>query len=71
MDHLEKYEEIIGVLTGAVVIDGKEYRLKDELEKFYVAGNKRAGTRIRKMMQMIKGHAQDLRIDVQDYRKKI
>lgn len=71
MDHLEKYEELINVITGGVEIGGKTYYLKDELEKFYECGNKRAGTRIRKIMQAIKSNAQKIREDVQDYRKKI
>lgn len=71
MDHLEKYEDLMNVMTGGVEIGGKVYFLKDELEKFYENGNKRAGTRIRKMMQLIKSNAQKIREDVQDCRKKI
>lgn len=70
-DHNEKYEKLMMVMTEGVVINGKTYFLKDELEKFYVGGNKRAGTRIRKMMQMIKHSAQNIREDVQQYRKSI
>ena len=71
MEHFESYESILAVLNGPVSIGGKDYLLREELEKFYVNGNKRAGTRIRKMMQMVKSHAQDIREDVQVYRKKI
>ncbi|NND70426.1 MAG: histone H1 [Rhodothermales bacterium] len=40
--------------------------LEDDFEKFYVKGNKAAGTRVRKAMQDLKKHAQDIRVDVQD-----
>jgi len=40
--------------------------LEDDFEKFYVKGNKAAGTRVRKAMQDLKAHAQDIRVDVQD-----
>lgn len=45
----------------------------DELEKdfsqFYEKGNKAAGTRIRKAMQDLKRHAQDIRVEVQGMKK--
>ena len=45
----------------------------DELEKdfsqFYEKGNKAAGTRIRKAMQDLKKHAQDIRVEVQGMKK--
>jgi len=37
-----------------------------DIEKFYVKGNKAAGTRVRKDMQTLKKLAQDLRIHVQE-----
>ncbi len=40
--------------------------LEDDFDKFYVKGNKAAGTRVRKAMQDLKKHAQDIRVDVQD-----
>jgi hypothetical protein len=39
--------------------------LTEDMDKFYVKGNKSAGTRIRKSMQTMKALAQDLRVDVQ------
>ena len=39
--------------------------LEEDFEKFYVKGNKAAGTRVRKAMQDLKKHAQDIRVDVQ------
>jgi hypothetical protein len=71
MDHLDNYEKMLRILTEPVEIDGKSYILKDEFEKLYVNGNKRAATRIRKIMQSIKNAAQDVRNEVQEYRKKI
>ena len=45
----------------------------DELEKdfqqFYEKGNKAAGTRIRKAMQDLKKHAQDIRVEIQGMKK--
>ena len=40
--------------------------LEDDFDKFYVKGNKAAGTRVRKAMQDLKKHAQDISVDVQD-----
>lgn len=40
--------------------------LEDDFDKFYVKGNKAAGTRVRKAMQELKKRAQDIRVDVQD-----
>ncbi len=36
-----------------------------DFEKFYVKGNKAAGTRVRKIMQELKNLAQEIRKDVQ------
>lgn len=71
MDPLDKYDDIINILTSGVEIDGKEYKLKDEFEKFFIRGNKSSGIRIRKVMQLIKKAAQDVRDDVQEYKKSI
>ena len=71
MDHLDKYDDILNILTNGVEIDGKEYKLKDEFEKFFIRGNKSSGIRIRKVMQLIKKAAQEVRDDIQDYKKSI
>jgi uncharacterized protein YlzI (FlbEa/FlbD family) len=71
MEYIDKYDELLKLLTEEVDIDGKKYLLKEEFEKFFVKSNKTAATRIRKMMQMIKSQAQEVRDDVQEYRKKI
>ena len=46
------------------------YASRDELEKFEEAGNKAAGTRVRKAMQDIKGLAQEIRVAIQDAKNK-
>jgi hypothetical protein len=71
MDPLDKYDDIINILTNGVEIDGKEYKLKDEFEKFFIRGNKSSGIRIRKIMQFIKKSAQDVRDDIQEYKKSL
>lgn len=71
MEYVDKYDQLIKILTEEVEIDGKKYLLRDEFEKFFVKGNKTAGTRIRKFMQEIKRKSQEIRDDVQSYRKSI
>lgn len=59
MDHkLEKIQEIIA-------------RSKEDFEKFYIKGNKSAGTRLRKSMQEIKNIAQEIRVDVQEVKSSL
>ena len=36
----------------------------------FIGGNNSAGTRVRKAMQVIKGLAQDIRVEVQDQKNK-
>lgn len=43
--------------------------LEKDFSQFYEKGNKAAGTRIRKAMQELKQHAQDIRVEVQDMKK--
>jgi hypothetical protein len=71
MDYLDKYEKLVKLLTEEVEIDGKKYDLKDDFDKFFVRGNKTAGTRIRKVMQELKKVSQEVRDDVQEYKGKI
>ena len=71
MEYQDKYESLVQLLTEEVEIDGKKYNLKDDFDKFFVRGNKTAGTRIRKMMQEVKKMSQEVRTDVQDYKSKI
>lgn len=71
MDYLDKYDSLVKLITEEVEIDGKKFSLKDDFEKFFIRGNRTAGTRIRKMMQEIKRLSQEIRSDVQDYKGKI
>lgn len=71
MDYLDKYDELLKLITEEVEIDGKKYNLREDFEKFFIRGNRTAGTRIRKMMQEIKKMSQEIRTDVQDYKSKI
>ncbi len=43
--------------------------LEKDFSQFYEKGNKAAGTRIRKAMQELKKHAQDIRVQVQEMKK--
>jgi hypothetical protein len=71
MDYLDKYDKLIEILTEEVEIDGKKFNLKDDFEKFFIKSNKTAGTRIRKVMQELKKLTQEVRDDVQDFKKRI
>lgn len=56
---MELYNKIVALIEVA----------KEDVEKFYVKGNKSAGTRVRKHMQDLKALAQELRLDVQNSKK--
>jgi hypothetical protein len=71
MDYLDKYDALVKLITEEIEIEGKKVNLKDDFEKFFIRGNKTAGTRIRKMMQELKKISQEIRTDVQDYKGKI
>lgn len=71
MDYLDKYDELVKLLTEEVEVDGKKINLKEDFEKFFIKGNRTAGTRIRKMMQEVKKLSQEIRNDVQEYKEKI
>jgi len=71
MEYVDKYEQILKLLTEETEIDGKKYNLKEDFEKFFIKGNKTAGTRIRRMMQEVKKVSQEIRSDVQEYKDKI
>lgn len=53
---MEKYNAILELMKS----------LESDFEKFFVKGNKAAGTRIRKGMQDLKALAQDVRVAVQE-----
>lgn len=71
IDHLDKYDNLLNILIKEVDIDGKKYYLREDFEKFFVKGNKAAGTRIRKVMQMIRKSAESIRKDIQEYKAEI
>lgn len=71
MDYLDKYDELISILTEEIDVDGKKVRLKDDFEKFFIKENKTAGVRIRKVMQILRKYAEDIRNDVQDYKQNL
>jgi hypothetical protein len=56
---MKTYNEIVALIEAT----------KEDIDKFFVKGNKSAGTRIRKNMQDLKTLAQQLRVDVQDIKK--
>ncbi len=71
MEYLDKYDKLVKLLTEEIEIEGKNYNLKEDFEKFFVKGNKTAGTRVRRVMQELKKFSQEIRNDVQDYKDKI
>ena len=71
MEYLDKYDKLVKLLTEDVEIDGKNFNLKEDFEKFFVKGNNTAGTRIRRVMQELKKFSQEVRTDVQEYKGKI
>jgi len=58
---MEKFEEIKTLIEACA----------DDIDKFYVKGNKAAAVRIRKTMQDIKNLAQEVRIHVQDTKNNL
>lgn len=71
MEYLDKYDYLLKVLTEEIDIDGKKVRLKDDFEKFFIKGNKTAGTRVRKFMQILRRTAEEIRNDVQEYKDRL
>jgi hypothetical protein len=71
MEYQEKYDKLVRLLTEEVEIDGKKFNLMEDFDKFFVKGNRTAGTRIRKMMKKKKKLSQEIRTDVQEYKGKI
>lgn len=71
MDYADKYEHLLSVLTDMIEVDGKKTRLKDDFDKFFVKSNKTAGVRIRKVMQVVRRLSEEIRNDVQSYKKNL
>ena len=57
---MEKFEELVALLE----------QTRADAEKFFDNKNDSAGTRVRVAMQKLKGLAQDLRVEIQDAKKK-
>jgi len=68
---VDKYDHLLKIMTEEVEVDGKKVKLKDDFEKFFIKSNKTAGVRIRKIMQLLRKTAEDIRIDVQNHKKSI
>jgi hypothetical protein len=71
MEYLDKYDYLLKILTEEIDIDGKNVRLKDDFEKFFIKGNKTAGVRVRKFMQLLRKTAEEIREDVQEYKSNL
>lgn len=56
---MENYEKLVALVET----------MKEDVEKFFVKGNKSAGTRVRTQCQDLKKLAQDIRLDVQNAKK--
>lgn len=57
---MEKFEELVALLD----------QTRADAEKFFEKGNAAAGTRVRVAMQRVKQLAQELRVEVQEAKKK-
>jgi hypothetical protein len=71
MENIDKYDELLKLLTEKVTIEGKDYLLKDDFYKFFIKNNKSAGIRIRKTMQMVRELSKDIRDSIQEHKKTI
>jgi len=71
MENLDRLEELLKLITEPIIIDNKEYLLKEDFEKFFIKNNKSAGVRIRKVMQEIRTISKDIRFCVQEHKKTI
>ena len=58
---MEKFEEIKALIEA----------VEEDVDKFYVKGNKAAAVRIRKAMQEAKNAAQELRVHVQETKNSL
>jgi len=58
---MEKFNEIKSIVESVA----------EDVEKFYVKGNKAAAVRIRKAMQDIKNLAQEVRVHVQETKNNL
>jgi hypothetical protein len=71
MEYLDKYDQLLKIMTEEIEINGERINLKDDYEKFFVKSNKTAGVRIRKVMQLLRKCALEIRNDVQEMKSNI
>ncbi len=50
-------------------LHAKLNEMKEDVEKFYIRGNKSAGVRIRQILQDVKALAQEMRIEISRTKK--
>lgn len=55
----ERYKELLKVLEDS----------KEDFRKFFDKGNKTAGVRLRKKMQLLRSMAKEIRTDIQEKKK--
>lgn len=58
---MNRYQELLDLIQT----------FQKDFEKFYIKGNKSAGTRVRKHMATLKRKAQEIRNEVQEIKKKM
>jgi hypothetical protein len=56
---MERFHELVALVQS----------FEKDFEKFYIKGNKSAGTRVRKHMNELKRKAQEIRNDIQSIKK--
>jgi hypothetical protein len=71
MNNIDRFDNLLRLLTEEIEVDGKKVTLKEDFEKFFIKSNKTAGTRIRKVMQLLRQEAELVRKDVQEYKKEL
>ena len=57
---MSRFDEIKNVIEG----------VEEDMNKFYEKGNKAAGTRARKGLQELRKLAQEVRLEIQDWKNK-
>lgn len=67
---MESFEKLRAIINEEFELDGETYNLVKDVAKVNKNGNKTAGIRIRKLMQLVKNTAQDIRNEISENRKK-
>ena len=71
MENIDRFDELLKLITEKVIINGKEYSLKEDFEKYFIKNNKSAGIRIRKVMQLVRDSSKEIRKAIQVHKKDI